>query len=238
MTKLRLVTNEKTYAVHSSFITIQGEGYHAGRRAVFIRFSGCNVWNGRDKDRNRDASNSACAYYCDTEFFGIADDNGGGHFTAKEIGTRARILWGKFGTPFIVCTGGEPGLQLDDALVRELQKGGGAVAVETNGSRTLPVNVDWITLSPKFPMTIVRQAYDEVKLLYPLYEGYETQAGRHASRKYLQPVDPRVRAHLLGLNATATDQLARDNVVKCLAFINARPEWRLSLQIHKYLGVQ
>jgi 7-carboxy-7-deazaguanine synthase len=208
------------YAVKEAFLTLQGEGHFAGSRAVFVRFAGCNVWSGREETRERDLPNGLCAAWCDTKFVGT-DGQNGGRYTADELSALVLRLWGKastWGWPLVVLTGGEPSLQVDDELLEALRPV--RVHVETNGSRKLPRGIDWVTLSPKPPMPVVDQPYHEVKVIYPAVDplAYE---GR-APHRFIQPIDsPEVP----------------DAVARAVAFVLARPDWRLSLQTHKLLGI-
>lgn len=210
------------YAVKEAFLTLQGEGYHAGRRAVFVRFAGCNVWSGRDEDRARDTAKGCCAAWCDTDFRGT-DGVNGGSYSAQRLADKVEELWGAPLGPHdrvVVLTGGEPSLVVDDVLVSALHNRGMSVHVETNGSRTLPKAIDWVTLSPKPPMPIVDQRYDEVKCIIPAVNPLD-YAGL-ALRRYVQPLDGDNRAQSL---ATTID------------FVMRNPEWRLSLQTHKLAGI-
>jgi 7-carboxy-7-deazaguanine synthase len=207
------------YVLREAFVTLQGEGAWTGARAVFLRFAGCNLWSGRDEDRARDAAKGGCAAWCDTAFVGTSGERGG-RYTGPELIRLAIDLWGDHPTPLVVCTGGEPSLQLDGSLVAGLREAGCRVHVETNGTRLLPPSVDWITLSPKPPATIVRQRYAEVKVVYPAvdptaYEGL-------APLQWVQPLD--------GPEAQA-------NQAACVRFVHARPSWRLSMQTHKALSI-
>lgn len=209
----------KTYSIHEMFLTIQGEGQHTGSRAVFVRVSGCNVWSGREQDRVRDMARGVCAAWCDTEFRGTNGVNGG-RITAEEISGRVLSLWGPVSHPLVVITGGEPSLVVDEVLVDALQDVGARVHVETNGSHDLPESVDWVTLSPKPPLPISLQRYDEVKVIYPAvdplpYHGF-------APVRFVQPLDDADRAA---------------NLDRCKAFVLEHPAWRLSLQTHKLIGI-
>jgi 7-carboxy-7-deazaguanine synthase len=201
------------------FLTLQGEGVHAGSRAVFIRTAGCNVWSGNPQDRERDTKRGCCAAWCDTEFRGTGGTNGG-KLLAVEIAARVRDLWQSDEDPLVVITGGEPSLVIDDALLFALHLERARVHVETNGSHLLPKTVDWITLSPKPPMRVVDQRYDEVKVIYPAVD--PTHYVNHAANRFIQPLDQ-------------GDNYANMDV--CLSFVMAHPEWRLSVQTHKVLGI-
>lgn len=211
------------YAVKEIFYTLQGEGAHAGRAAVFCRFAGCNLWTGHEKDRG-----SAVCQFCDTDFVGT-DGPGGGKFPdASGLARRVRETWdvgarAASGRPFVVCTGGEPLLQLDTPLIDALHQEGFEVAVETNGTQVAPAGLDWICVSPKAGAGLVQQSGHELKLVFP-QEGAEPERFRHLAfdHFFLQPMD--------GPEKERTTRLA---VEYCMA----HPEWRLSLQTHKLLGI-
>jgi 7-carboxy-7-deazaguanine synthase len=243
----------KTYAIKEMFLTIQGEGYWSGQRAVFLRFAGCNVWTGRDEDRERDKAAGCCAAWCDTHFRGT---NGqmGGHLTAAEITARVKTLWSSSrvrsafvpgdvpggGDPFVVCTGGEPSLQLDGPLVGALRGAGCWLSVETNGSHELPHGIDWVTLSPKPPMMVVARSYNEVKVVYPAVDPLPW--AKYGEYLFISPLD---QAPLIGLRKSGAPEAVGERIAmtvmpaydEALAFVMAHPEWRLSLQTHKILGV-
>jgi 7-carboxy-7-deazaguanine synthase len=210
------------YAVKEIYYTLQGEGANAGRPAVFCRFAGCNLWSGRESDRG-----SAVCRFCDTEFVGT-DGPGGGKFeSAERLASAVAAAWPSGSQPrarrLVVCTGGEPLLQLDPSLVAALHDRGFDVAIETNGTLPVPSGVDWVCVSPKAEAELVVTAGDELKLVYPQEgappERYRDLAFRHF---YLQPMDGP----------------ARDaNTGQALAYCLAHPEWRLSLQTHKLLGI-
>lgn len=211
------------YAVKEIFYTLQGEGFHTGRPAVFCRFSGCNLWTGREEDRHK-----AVCKFCDTDFFGIGPD-GGKFATASDLAERVAALWPKEAAgsrPYVVCTGGEPLLQLDDALVQAFHAQQFEVAIETNGTQPAPAGIDWICVSPKANATLELFNGDELKLVYPQAEPeaqpecFEHLSFRHFS---LQPMDG--------------PELA-DNVRRTVEYCLAHPRWRLSLQSHKLLGLR
>lgn len=207
-----------SYAVKEAFLTLQGEGAHAGSRAVFVRFSGCNVWSGREQDRSRDTKKGVCAAWCDTNFFGT-DGVNGGRYTADELVAKVRELWGPGRDGIVVLTGGEPSLQVDEALVRALHDAYFRIHIETNGSNRIVPGVDWITLSPKPPMPVVVQRYDEVKVVVPavdphIYESY-------APLRFVQ----------------ALDDGTREPMKQAIDYVMAHPCWRLSVQTHKTIGV-
>lgn len=207
------------YAVKEIYLTLQGEGRNTGRPAVFCRFAGCNLWSGREADR----ADAQCRF-CDTDFVGT-DGPGGGVFKRAESLARAvAAQWPRNGArPFVVCTGGEPLLQLDGPLIEALHGEGFEVAVETNGTLAVPDAIDWVTVSPKAGAGLAQVTGDELKLVYP-------QAGAEPHRFegldfrhfMLQPMDGDRRA---------------ENTRKALAYCLAHPRWRLSLQTHKILGI-
>ncbi|HEX8364007.1 MAG TPA: 7-carboxy-7-deazaguanine synthase [Allosphingosinicella sp.] len=208
------------YAVKEIFYTLQGEGRNAGRAAVFCRFAGCNLWSGRERDRA-----TADCTFCDTDFVGT-DGPGGGKFAdAEALADAVRAAWaaGAAGRPLVVLTGGEPLLQVDEPLVAALRGRGFEIAVETNGTLPPPAGLDWLCVSPKAGTELAITAGDELKLVYP-QDGmdpadYEGLAFDHF---LLQPLD--------GPDPTAT----RRAVEYCLA----HPQWRLTLQTHKQLGIR
>jgi 7-carboxy-7-deazaguanine synthase (Cx14CxxC type) len=211
-----------TYRVKEIYYTLQGEGTQAGRAAVFCRFTNCNLWTGRKKDRHR-----AICQFCDTDFVGT-DGPGGGRFaTAAELATTVSAVWdsqaGARERAFVVCTGGEPLLQLDEGAVKALHAAGFEVAVETNGTRHAPPGLDWVCVSPKAGAPLVLTRGDELKLVYP-QEGASPEMFEDLGfpRLLLQPMD--------GPEREKNTRLA---VEYCLA----HPWWRLSLQTHKYLGI-
>lgn len=210
----------KRYAVREIFLTLQGEGTHTGTRALFLRFAGCNVWSGNPEDRERDTAKGCCAAWCDTEFRGTSGPRGG-KYTAEELAAVARDVWAAEGSGTIVCTGGEPSLQLDGELVDALHRAGFWVHVETNGSRALPPSVDWVCLSPKPPMPVVPQRFDELKVIFPA--GIDPLAFEHlAPQRFVQPVD--------GLER-------KQSTARCVEFVMQHPHWKLSTQTHKDLGL-
>lgn len=210
-----------SYAVKEIFYTLQGEGAQAGRAAVFCRFAGCNLWSGREADRS-----TAQCRFCDTDFVGV-DGPGGGRFeSAGELASAIEGVWPKdkpSGRRFVVCTGGEPLLQIDAALIDALHEVGFEIAVETNGTVAAPGGIDWICVSPKAGTQLIQRSGDELKLVYPQAgvdpEDFELLPFRHF---FLQPMDgPQVAAN--------TEQAVR--------FCLEHPQWRLSLQTHKLLGI-
>ena len=213
------------YSVKDVYYTLQGEGANTGRPAVFCRFAGCNLWSGHDKDRD-----SAVCPFCDTDFVGT-DGPGGGKFgTAEDLAMAVASAWpgdpgvpDRPGRPLVVCTGGEPLLQLDEPAVAALHQAGFEVAVETNGTLVPPTGVDWICVSPKAGAPLAVTSGDELKLVYPQAEAPPADfAGLDFEHFSLQPMD--------GPRRTQNTKLA---VEYCLA----HPQWRLSLQTHKYIGI-
>ena len=210
-----------SYAVKEIFYTLQGEGAQAGRAAVFCRFAGCNLWSGREEDRG-----AAICRFCDTEFVGV-DGAGGGRF--ESAGALAEVVeqkWpggGPLGKKFVVCTGGEPLLQLDRSLMEALHAHEFEIAVETNGTIAAPAGVDWLCVSPKAGAELVQRSGDELKLVYPQAGAdptdFEALGFRHF---FLQPMD--------GPSRAVNTELA-------LKYCLEHPQWRLSLQTHKILGI-
>jgi 7-carboxy-7-deazaguanine synthase (Cx14CxxC type) len=209
-----------TYAVKEIFHTLQGEGANAGRSAVFCRFAGCNLWSGREEDRD-----GAICRFCDTDFVGTGGAGGGKFPTASALADQVASTWPAHvsANRFVVCTGGEPLLQLDEAAVAALHARGFQVAVETNGTRTPPRGIDWLCVSPKAEAPLVINTGDELKLVYPQAEG-EPERFAHLDFRYffLQPMD--------GPDREANTRAA-------LQYCLRHPQWRLSLQLHKFLGI-
>ena len=204
------------YLVKEAFATLQGEGANAGRAAVFCRFTGCNLWSGREEHRA-----GAVCRFCDTDFVGT-DGGGGGRFDAPDAlaGHLARIAGA---TRFVVCTGGEPLLQLDAPLIDALHARGFEIAVETNGTVPVPDGIDWVCVSPKAEAGLVVRGGDELKLVFPQAGGEpERYAALDFTHFFLQPMD-------------GPDRDA--NTSAAIAYCQAHPQWRLSIQTHKYLGI-
>ena len=211
-----------TYQVKEIFYTLQGEGSHTGRPAVFCRFAGCNLWSGREEQRAR-----AVCRFCDTDFVGT-DGPGGGRFaTADDLARAVASTWHGASHPrsrrFVVCTGGEPLLQLDRPAVAALHAAGFEIAIETNGTRPAVPGVDWICVSPKAGAPLVLTEGDELKLVFP-QPGGEPARYEHLrfERFRLQPMDGPAR---------------EANTQAAVAYCLAHPQWQLSLQTHKYLGI-
>lgn len=209
-----------TYLVKEIFFTLQGEGFNTGTPAVFCRFTGCNLWTGHEEHRS-----IAVCQFCDTDFVGT-DGPGGGQFkTPEDLASAVAAAWapGKEGDRFVVCTGGEPLLQLDEQLVAAFHAEGFRIAIETNGTCEPPPGIDWICMSPKAGADLVLRRGDELKLVFPQV-GLDPADVEHLDfdHFFLQPMD--------GPRREANTALA---VEHCLA----HPRWRLSLQTHKYLGI-
>lgn len=208
-----------SYAVKEIFLTLQGEGARAGRAAVFCRFSGCNLWSGRERDRAR-----AQCTFCDTDFVGTDGLNGGRFADADELADKIASLWGaRDERPYVVCTGGEPLLQVDDELISALHARGFEIAVETNGTVAPPNGLDWICVSPKAGTNVVLRSGSELKLVYPQTQtdpsGFSDWSFDHF---FLQPMDCPSQA---------------ENVRLATEYCLANPKWRLSLQTHKMIGI-
>ncbi|MCR9255405.1 MAG: 7-carboxy-7-deazaguanine synthase [Alphaproteobacteria bacterium] len=216
-----MTKEKKIYSVKEAFYTLQGEGTHAGRPAVFCRFAGCNLWTGREADR----ANAICQF-CDTDFVGIDGQNGGKFETATALATHIESLWPGDAAPdrrFCVMTGGEPGLQVDRNLIAALHAKGFEIAIETNGTVALAPGIDWICMSPKAGTDLVITAGDELKLVYPQPDLMpEAVEGLDFKTKLLQPMDGPALA---------------ENTRAALDYCLANPTWRLSLQTHKILGI-
>ncbi len=207
-----------SYAVKEMFLTLQGEGGQAGRAAVFCRFAGCNLWSGREEDRA-----SAVCTFCDTDFVGMNGPGGGRFATPAALVAAALALWRGTGKRLVVCTGGEPLLQLDGNLVEAFHAAGFEIAVETNGTLAAASGIDWICVSPKAHSQLVQTSGQELKLVYPqVGVDPERFAALDFERFYLQPMDGPDRAA---------------NTEAAIAYCLTHPQWRLSVQTHKYLGI-
>jgi 7-carboxy-7-deazaguanine synthase (Cx14CxxC type) len=208
------------YAIKEIFYTLQGEGYHAGRPAVFCRFAGCNLWSGREADRA-----GAVCDFCDTDFVGTDGENGGKYADAATLADQVASLWPRDQTEnrFVVFTGGEPLLQLDTALLDAMHERDFECAVETNGTLEAPAGLDWITVSPKSTAPVKLQRANELKLVYPQSAAPpERFADFTATHFFLQPMD---------------GPCVAENTRAAIDYCKAHPHWRLSLQTHKYLGI-
>lgn len=214
------------YAVKEIFYTLQGEGTNAGRSAVFCRFAGCNLWSGREADRA-----TAVCTFCDTDFVG-ADGIGGGRFASADALADAVVSHWPVGHPgdrFVVCTGGEPALQIDAALVDALHARHFTIAIETNGTLPLPERIDWICVSPKSDANLVVTSGDELKLVYPQTRAMpERFAGLDFDHFLIQPMD--------GLAGDLTTRAT--NTERAVEYCLSHPQWRLSMQTHKLLGIR
>ncbi len=211
-----------SYAVKEIFLTLQGEGVHAGRRAMFCRFTGCNLWTGREADRA-----SAVCQFCDTDFVGMDGDNGGRYGDADALAAQIAALWGTgMERRFVVLTGGEPMLQVDNALITSLHDAGFEIAIESNGTIAVPRSIDWICISPKAGSTTVQTSGDELKLVWP-------QSGSD----WLAMEEWDFAHHLIQPMDIADDTKRADALAQAIGFVGDHPRWRLSLQTHKLLGL-
>lgn len=210
----------RRYAVKECYFTLQGEGAHTGRAAVFLRFAGCNLWSGLERDRA-----GAICRFCDTDFVGVDGPGGGSFANAEALAAHSAALWPRESgvRPYVVCTGGEPLLQIDRALIDALHEAGFEIGVETNGTIAAPEGLDWICVSPKAGAELVQRSGNELKLVYP-QAGAEPEryATLDFARFFLQPMD-------------GPDREA--NTRDAIAYCRAHPEWRLSLQTHKIIGI-
>jgi 7-carboxy-7-deazaguanine synthase (Cx14CxxC type) len=208
----------RQYKIKECFYTLQGEGAQAGRAAVFLRFTGCNLWSGREEDRQ-----AAVCKFCDTDFIGT-DGQNGGRYTLDDCVDLVSNLWPGGGRPYVVCTGGEPLLQLDVPLITALQRSGFEVAVETNGTKAVPEEIDWVCVSPKATAPLVVTEGDELKLVYPQAEpAAQPERFEHLgfSHFFLQP----------------KDEAGHDHTAATVAYCMKNPRWRISLQTHKLMGI-
>ena len=210
---------KKSYKIKEVYYTLQGEGVHCGRPAVFVRFTGCNLWSGREEDRQ----NAICTF-CDTDFVGTDGPNGGKFSTADKLATHIRSFWpDKTSNPFVVMTGGEPLLQLDGPLIESLHKRNCIIAIETNGTIPVPAGIDWICVSPKKGSELIQTKGNELKLVHPQTDvdpsDYASLAFDHFS---LQPMDNHDREY---------------NTKLCIDYCMRHPKWTLSLQTHKIIGI-
>lgn len=208
-----------TYNVKEIFYSIQGEGFHTGRPSIFCRFSGCNLWNGLEKDRK-----SAKCNFCDTDFVGTNGDGGDKFKNEEDLVIKILSYWPNASNPFVILTGGEPMLQVDKNLIRTLKKYKCEIAIETNGTIKVPEEIDWICVSPKAGNDLVQISGDELKLVYPqkniLPEDFEKYSFKNFS---LQPMDGELKVH---------------NTNLALEYCKNNPNWRISLQTHKIIGVR
>lgn len=208
-----------SYAVKEIFLTLQGEGAHAGRAAVFCRFSGCNLWTGREEDR----AGAVCTF-CDTDFVGMDGTLGGRYATADDLAETVAAQWTGTGSRYVVLTGGEPLLQVDDALVAALHARGFTIAIETNGTVDPPDGIDWICVSPKAGANLRIRKGHELKLVYPQDENRPEDFAALAFERFsLQPLDGPDIA---------------ENTARAIEYCLRHPQWRLSVQTHKTLGIR
>ncbi|MHA6723304.1 7-carboxy-7-deazaguanine synthase [Sphingomonas sp. RS2018] len=209
-----------SYAVKELFLTVQGEGVNAGRRAVFVRFAGCNLWSGREQDRA-----TAVCRFCDTDFVGVDGDGGGRFADGAALAQAVADAWGPGRDHrFVVLTGGEPMLQIDDGVVDALHAQGFRIAMESNGTLPAHPRIDWVCISPKAGSTVVQTRGDELKLVWPqVGSDSDAMEAWDFANFLVQPMD---------------DAQAPANLAAALDFAMARPKWRLSLQTHKLLGVR
>jgi 7-carboxy-7-deazaguanine synthase len=210
-----------TYSVKEIYYTLQGEGAQTGRAAVFLRFAGCNLWTGLERDRS-----SAVCQFCDTDFVGTDGVNGGKFATADALADAVVAQWpsAAWGKPYVVCTGGEPLLQIDEALIAALHSRSFEIGIETNGTLLPPPGIDWICVSPKANAELVLKQGNELKLIYPQTGGEpEKYAGLTFDQFFLQPMDSPERD---------------PNTQAAIAYCLAHPQWRLSLQTHKLIGIR
>lgn len=210
-----------SYAVKEIFLTLQGEGVHAGRRAVFLRFAGCNLWTGREEDRA-----AAICRFCDTDFVGMDGENGG-RYEADALAAKVAALWGEgANNRYVVMTGGEPMLQVDDGIVDALHDQSFTIAIESNGTLPAHPRIDWVCISPKAGSETVQRSGDELKLVWP-QAGSDTEAmeGWDFASFLIQPMD------------SGSLESNTANVAAATRFVMDHPKWRLSLQNHKILGL-
>ena len=208
------------YAVKEIFYTLQGEGVHTGRAAVFCRFAGCNLWSGHERDRA-----TAVCQFCDTDFVGTDGDGGGKFANADELARAVAEKWpaSDAGKRFVVCTGGEPLLQLDAALIDALHRQNFIIAIETNGTVPVPAGVDWVCVSPKANAKLVVTCGDELKVVYPQATDPSTYDDLEFANWFIQPMDGPAQA-----------EAVRASIRYCAE----HPRWRLSLQTHKLIGIR
>ncbi len=207
------------YSIKEIYYTLQGEGAHTGRPAVFCRFAGCNLWTGREEDRSK-----AICNFCDTDFWGTDGENGGKYDAFSLASMIDRLFPDNGYSKYVVCTGGEPLLQLDESLIQTLHLKNIEVAIETNGTILPPAGVDWICMSPKARTTCLVKSGDEIKIVYPQKgidpKDFESWNFNHF---YLQPMDG--------------DNL-KTNTKACIDYCLENPKWKLSLQTHKLMGIK
>lgn len=230
-----------TYSVKEIFYTLQGEGKQAGRPAVFCRFSGCNLWSGRESDRQQ-----AICQFCDTEFVGTDGINGGKFKDAESLAKAIDALWPTNENKFTVLTGGEPGLQVDSKLVTALHECGFFIAIESNGTVPLPDGLDWICISPKAGTDLVVKSCDELKIVYP-QTGLDPSDYASMSARYrlLSPMDNTFTDNTITDNSFTGNsfskcnaaEMNRQSTVAVIEYVKQHPMWHLSMQSHKYLDI-
>lgn len=215
---MQIRNKSKRYKVKEMFYTLQGEGFHVGKPAVFLRFTGCNLWTGLEKDRQK-----AICRFCDTDFFGMDGENGGA-YTLEEVISKIKDLW--FGDQeeiLVVATGGEPLLQIDAAMIQAFHDQKLYLAVETNGTILPPDGIDWICVSPKSTAPLALTTGNEMKLVYPQHDCHPEQfENLEFEHFYLQPLE---------------DEAWDEHIFASIAYCKSHPQWRLSIQAHKYLGI-
>ncbi|MEE9373123.1 MAG: 7-carboxy-7-deazaguanine synthase [Saprospiraceae bacterium] len=206
------------YKIKEIYYTLQGEGHHTGRPAIFCRFSGCNLWTGREGDRHK-----AICQFCDTDFWGV-DGGNGGSYTADELAFKCKEIWPKSaGLPFVVFTGGEPLLQLDNELLKSFKKEFFYCAVETNGTIEAPDLLDWICMSPKANTEILLTTGDEIKIVQPQLGIDPIDFSKYNyTHFYIQPMD---------------NKFTLENIQFCIDYCKKNPQWSLSVQTHKMIGI-
>ena len=206
------------YKIKEIYYTIQGEGGQAGSPAIFCRFSGCNLWSGREEDRSK-----AICNFCDTDFVGTDGPNGGS-YEINELVQKIQSLWPDLNRSIlVVCTGGEPMLQIDEELIQAFHQANFKIAIETNGTIEVPESIDWICVSPKANTEIIQTFGNELKLVFPQKENQPSEFEHLAfDHFYLQPLD-----------GPDTDS----NTIACIEYCKANPKWKLSVQLHKYLQI-
>ena len=208
-----------TYNVKEIFYSIQGEGYHSGRPAIFCRFSGCNLWNGLEKDRELAKCN-----FCETDFVGINGEGGNKFLNEVDLAKEIVSYWPNSSEPFVVLTGGEPMLQVDIKLIKALKKYKCEVAIETNGTFNVPKEIDWICVSPKAGNPLIQVYGDELKLVYPQKNVAPNIYEKYSFKNFsLQPMDGTLKVH---------------NTQLALEYCKNNPKWKISLQTHKIMGVR
>ena len=208
------------YQIKEMYYTLQGEGARTGRPSVFCRFTGCNLWSGREKDRS-----TAVCNFCDTDFVGVDGPGGGKFINALELSDAIEAFWpNEEPNKYVVFTGGEPGLQLDKNVIDHLHLKNFEVAVETNGTLDLPLNIDWLTVSPKADSILKIRTGNELKLVYPQNDANPQDFyDLNFDQFYLQPLD---------------NELKSENTQKTIQYCLENPKWKISLQTHKYIGIR